>query len=245
MSHTALRRVAIRLLHDPELARAVAVDPARALADVDLTPDEHAALAAVPPAAWRTDPERNARVLAALREEFVATAALAGERAAGFLRSAHFHDAIQHRGSLALAFGAYMAEDADPRTAAVARLETAIATVRRAPRRSVPSAPGALRRPSHTVVLDVPSDTLALLRRLRDGDDGPAIGAPTEHVLVLRGPTGDVSLEPLSDELAAVLAAAEREVPRARLVALASSLGAGPDEARQVVDDLIADGLLL
>jgi hypothetical protein len=242
MSHTALRRVAIRLLHDPELARAVAADPASALADVDLTPAERAALAAVPLAAWRTDPDRSARVLATLREEFVATAALAGDRAEHFLRSSHFHDAVQHRGSLALAFGAYMAEDADPRIAAVAP-ETASRRCGRP--RNPPSAPDMLRRPGHAVVLGVPTGTLALLRRLRGGDDGPATDPRAEQVLVLRGPTGDVSLELLSDELAAVLAAAERESPRARLVPLAASLGTTADEAQQIVDDLVADGLLV
>ena len=75
---------------------------------------------------------------------------------------------------------------------------------------------------------------LALLRRrTRGGDDEPAIGPGRRAAARARADRrGDVSLELLSDELAAVLAAAEREIPRARLVALAASLGTTADEAR-------------
>jgi hypothetical protein len=245
MSHTALRRVAIRLLHDAELAAAVATDADRALAGLDLTASERAALAAVPPAAWRTDPARPPRVIAALRDEFVATVALAPERAERFLQSPHFHAAVQERGSLALAFGAYMAEDPDLRVAEVARLEAAIATVRRAPRRIAPSTAGSVRRTPAGVVLTVRAGAAALLRALRAGAVTPPLATGSEHVLALRAADGDLTLEPLTDELAAVLGAADRETPRGLLVDLVASLGASREDAEQVVDDLASGGLLV
>jgi len=92
VSHVALRRVMIRLLHDPVFATAVYADAESALAGVDLSATERAWLTAPPPAAWQTDSARPARVLAALAEEFPATVTLAPAHAAGFLR---FSDSMQ------------------------------------------------------------------------------------------------------------------------------------------------------
>jgi hypothetical protein len=64
-------------------------------------------------------------------------------------------------------------------------------------------------------------------------------------VLALRAADGDVTLEPLTDELAAVLGAADRETPRGLLVDLVASLGASREDAEQVVDDLASGGLLV
>src|SRR5262249_43492594 len=90
MSHLALRRVMVRMLHDPAFTAAVYADPAHALAGVDLTTLERRWLAEAPPAAWRTDPERPARVLAALLDEFPGAAGRAPARVARFFTSEHF-----------------------------------------------------------------------------------------------------------------------------------------------------------
>src|SRR5262245_39972385 len=176
MSHLALRRVMVRMLHDPAFTAAVYADPAHALAGVDLTTLERRWLAEAPPAAWRTDPERPARVLAALLDEFPASAGRAPARVARFFTSEHFHHAVQARGSLALAFGAPLVGDADPIVANLARLETAIARVRRAPRAPQPSAPGDLRRTPAAAVVRVRTGTLALYKAIREGRSHERLG---------------------------------------------------------------------
>lgn len=246
MSHTALRRVAIRLVHDPGLVDALRSDPVRALAGLELSPEEIAWLLAVPAAAWRTDPERPRRVLAALADEFPTSSRLAPARASRFFASRHFHAAVQERGSLALAFGALMAEDSDPRVVALAALETATAAVRRAPVRPAPSPAGHRRLTPHARVVRVRQDAPALLAALRAGGTAPALGSADEDVLVLRAaPTSEVTIESLSPELAAVLRRAESAMPVDALVGVACSLGADPAEARELVESLAADAVLV
>jgi hypothetical protein len=246
MSHTALRRVMIRLLHDPELLRALAADPDRALAGVELTAAERRALLATPPAAWRTDPDRPARVRAALADEFPAATALAPALADRFFASPHFHGAVQGRGSLALAYGAHLASHPDSRIADVARLETAIARLRRAPRRPDHSRDGRLRLSPHAAIVQTERGASAALAAARTGAPPPPGAAGREHVLVVRdGASGEITLEELSPDLASLLDAAATEVPRASLVELAVRLGGDEAESAATVAGLEADGLLV
>jgi len=245
MSHTALRRVVIRLLHDPELARALAADAAQALAGIDLTPDEVRALATVPAAAWRTDPDRPRRVLAALCEEFAAATALAPARTARFFSSPHFHRAVQERGSLAAALAAHLADDDDARVVELARLEGAIARARRAPRCERPGAPGTLRLSSAVDVLTVRDGATTLLQAMRAGTPPNELGRGSVDVLVVRQPSGEVTLEDVEPALAALLRDARSASSRDRLVARARTHGADPGEAEAAVDALVADGLLV
>ncbi|MCW5893357.1 MAG: hypothetical protein KIT14_22820 [bacterium] len=92
MSHLALQRVTVRLLHDPAFVAALYADPERALAGTDLEARERTWLLATPRAAWGTDRARPARVLAALRDEYPVATALAPARAAAFFRPPAFHD---------------------------------------------------------------------------------------------------------------------------------------------------------
>jgi hypothetical protein len=246
MSHQALRRVMIRLLHDPALVDAVHADVVGALADVDLTAEERGWLVAVPRAAWHTDAERPHRVLDALRDEFPASFALAPSRAEAFFRSLHFHAAVQTRGSLALAFGAHMAEDPDVRVTTVACLESATASVRRAPVRIASSPAGNLRLTPAARVVRVRRHGAALLAAVRERRTPPSLAPHDEVVLVLRVPdTAEVTIEPLPEGLAHVLARAGAETPRARLVDLVRAAGAGATEADGIVDRLVADSILL
>lgn len=245
MSHLALRRVMIRLLHDSAFAAEVYTDAERALGGVDLSATERGWLTMQPPAAWRTDAARPARVLAALGEEFPAAVTLATVHAAGFLRSPHFHGAIQERGSLALAFGEYLGLAPDSRARALARLEWAIAAVRRATARSGAAPARGLRLSAHAVVVRVPRGALALLDAVRTGASGGALGPGQEIVLVAGTPGGEVGLEALEPALAAVLERAADGCTREELLAEARRQGAEPGEDAEIVARLLADGLLV
>jgi hypothetical protein len=247
MSHLALRRIMIRMLHDPGFAAAVYADATGALAGIDVAAAEIAWLTREPRAAWRTDADRPLRVIAALAEEYPAAVALATEHAAGFVRSREFHAAVQERGSLALAFGAYLMRASDRAARAVACLEQAIAAVRRAPRVPTPSATGWLRLTPRAALRTVPEGTLAFLERMRDGHDGGRLGAAEETVLAELPPeSDDVGLELVEPGLAAILRrAADAECARDSLLAAARAEGADPGEDAEIVDRLVADHLLL
>jgi hypothetical protein len=246
MSHTALRRVAIRLLHDPALVVALHAEPLRALAGASLSADEIAWLMTVPVAAWRTDPARSERLSRALTDEFPASMCLAPERATRFFSSPHFHAVVQDRGSLAENFASYMAEDPDPRVGALAVLEGAAAAVRRAPKRHAESPPGHRRTAPHARVVRVRCGAPALLEALRRGGPQPPLGIARDDLLVLRDPaTSEVTIESLSLELRAILHAASMPTPLEQLVARACSLGAQPTEAMTMLDDLVAAAILV
>jgi hypothetical protein len=245
MSHLALRRLMIRMLHDPLLVDAIYTDAARALAREEISDIERAWLIATPRAAWSTDPERPARVLAALLAEYPATARVAPERVATFFAGEPFHRAVRERGSLAAALGEHLAQAAGPLAAPLARLEAAIARIRRAPRAAPSSPAGSLRLAPNAEVLELPLGTLAAFTALRQGADPTELAEGVEDLLVLRqAPDGDVTVEEIPEGLAAVLRAAERSAGRQALAAIAREHGADPGEEAAILDGLVRDGLL-
>jgi hypothetical protein len=246
MSHLALRRVMIRMLHDPAFTAAVYEDAARALARVDVDAQEIVWLTRQPRAAWRADAGRPLRLVTALADEYPATLPLATEHAAGFLRAPEFHAAVQERGSLAIAFGAHLMRAPAREARCLARLEQAIAIVRRAPRAPAASPTGELRLTPRAVVRDVPQGTLALLERARGGRAEGRLGDAEEAVLVALPPSAaDVGLELLAPGLAAILRRAAAGAPRSALVATAHDHGADPGEDAEIVERLVAEHLLL
>lgn len=142
MAHVALQRVIVRMLWDPEFAERVRTQTGVALAGEDLTTDEIAWLQKPDPRAWRTDPQRRARTLHGLLEEFPASGVLVARHPRGvffldrFFSSTTFHACIRDGASLALAFGTYLAREIaaaveDPRVRALAGLESEVASFRR------------------------------------------------------------------------------------------------------------------
>jgi hypothetical protein len=245
MSHLALRRMMIRMLHDFLLVEAIYKDPARALAGEEISETERDWLLATPRAAWGTDPERPGRVLAALLAEYPATARVARERAGTFFAGEPFHRAVRERGSLVQALGEYLSEAPAPLAAPLARLEAAIARARRAGRAAPPSPPGSLRLAPHAAVLRTARGTLAALTALRQGEEPAAIAEGMEELLVLRQvPDGDVTVEEIPEGLAAILHASGEFVGRQALAAIAREHGADPGEAAAILDGLVREGLL-
>jgi len=285
VSHLALQRLVVRLLYDPALVDQVYADPERALAGLDLTPAERHFVVAPDRRAYATDPHRRSRSLTELLREFPGASSLVAASAGGllvldrFFSSSHFHAAIEHRGSLARAFGDYLlalaeAPGRDPRLAPFARLEQAIARLRRVPAAGTAARAAAidpwLVASPHMALVHLPADTLeqysAVLATLtRDGRNpvaviagdqlelpvAAAMNAPDEPVLIERSPTDsgedpEIRLAPVTTELAELLlAAAPPGAATSDLCAIACRLGAEPGEDAELIADLVGQGLLV
>ncbi len=112
MSHQALHRVSVRMLFDPSFAERVHSG------DEDL-PElparERDWLRRVDPRAWSVDHQRPLRTLRELSAEFKSSCAIAVGRTrsittlSDFFRSPPFHRCVQQRGSLDVAFAAFLA----------------------------------------------------------------------------------------------------------------------------------------
>jgi hypothetical protein len=262
-----LQRVAVRMLHDPEFVTSVYSDPAAALADLALGPREWSWLTRSAPATWLTDPDRPSRVFEALRTEFPVACALAevaGARREEMLRffaSPDFHQAVQERRVLALSFGRWMIAQAKSGrlgkkpTAALAELELACAELRREPPRGRPPA-GASDRlvlAPRVRLLRLPLGSLSLLEATRKSlQEGNSLrrsrlaGRQWEWVLVeLQGEQGALQLGAVPAELAELLLAASTETSQTELLKRAVDLGASPEEAPDVVQSIVEDGLLV
>lgn len=265
MSHEVLQRTLVRMLYDPALVAAVYADSS----GLDLTPDERRWLTAQDPRAYATDPHRRGRTLTALIEELPAASALAA-RAEGpetldaFFSSAGFHECIQERGSLAGAYAAYLTTlpGRERRLAPVARLEGAIAWARRA--RPRPPGAGLLVTAPGVIALRLDGGTLALRQAIlaalsahRDGVVAAVVdrslrlpdhrlhpGAP-EELLLERAPDGHIRVGEGSEALGDLLRACASPAPRERALAEARRHGLEPDEDAEILDGLIADGLLM
>ena len=265
MSHHALQRVVVRMLHDPGFVQALPQVSPEALG---LTPQEHAWATAVDPRAWRTDPYRRSRRLTSLIEEFPVSSAYIvrlanAETLDAFFSSPFFHDAVQARSVLAHAFGRYLVDlpAGDDTSRALSTLEGAIAQVRRA---VVPQAAREAKRwmtPPTQAPLTLPEGTLDGYLAIRRGLDVTTgertvataldqktplptiqLSVASEHLLVSDGPAGP-AIAVQSDALIGLLKRASRPVSEEALVDYLRSEGV--DDAVDLLAELETEGLLL
>ncbi|MFT5683656.1 MAG: hypothetical protein ACI8RZ_004588 [Myxococcota bacterium] len=242
-----LQRLAVRMLYDPTLVAQVY----DGVSVNELSEADRAMLTASPRAAWGADPLRSSRTLQALLEEFPVSAAITGlPPLHGFFASTDFHRCIQARGRLVEAFGTWMVV----RAGRIARLELAIARSRR----DSDPAPGCLSPAPGLVPVSLPPDTLSCYQQIRAQLGDPPLNTlisksfrpillsppPTgvSHLLIERGADGGVQIGGGSASLNGLLAAA----PASRVVLeqVAHRLGATAEEAPDILDDLLRDGLL-
>jgi hypothetical protein len=144
VSAIALQRVVVRMMYDPVFRERVYTNPDLALREVPLTPQERQWLVTPAPSAYGADAYRGSRALTGLLEEFPVAGALAVRLPRGthrlqqFFATPIFHQCVQERGSMAMAFGSYLgskvfrSRQTWPEMAPIAMMETAIAQVRRA-----------------------------------------------------------------------------------------------------------------
>jgi len=255
------------MLHDPQFVVSVYSDPGTALAGLSLGPREWAWLTRRVPEAWLTDPERPSRVFEALRKEFPVSCALAEVAGGGreqmlrFFASPDFHEAVQERRVLALHFGQWMIAQAKSGrlgrkpTAVLAELELGCAELRRVPGRGRQSvAPsGRLALSPRVRLMSLPAGSLSLLEATRKSlQEGTPLRRPrlsgrgSEWVLVeLQGEQGALQVGGLPGELAELLLAAGTGTREADLLQRAVALGARTEEAPEIVQSMVADGLLV
>jgi hypothetical protein len=280
VSAIALQRVVVRMLFDPTFRDRVYADPMMVLSDVDLTPEERQWLITPDARAYGVDVHRRSRALAGLLEEYPVAGALAVrcaqgvQRLSGFFAAAVFHQCIQQRGSLADAFGVYLASPAFadyPAIAHMAEIERGIARVRRAlelpdDHDEALTQDTLLHLAPWVELLSLPDIVLPRYGQWRDhlAQHGPSLldavldaqyplsfAPPLQEtqavfVLVVNTPGADgPSLEPTSPELGTLLAAAQQDIVCRDLCALAVQLGAEPHEALDIIGGLVADQLLI
>jgi hypothetical protein len=211
---------------------------------------DRAMLRAVDARAWTTDPYRVARTLGAILTELPITGALLGTaRARAFFGSPAFHDAIEGRGSLVLAFAGWA------RVGPVGELEGAIAILRRT--QHPEPTPGSMALGPFRPIA-VPRGTLGAYESLRaalgsepvaaigtEPRAAPALADDAEHLLVERATDGSIGIgaigSSLYDVLAPLLAGPRTS---AQLAAHLRTLGAGRD-ADAILASLLADGVIV
>ncbi|MCX4246591.1 hypothetical protein [Paraliomyxa miuraensis] len=218
----------------------------------ELSVRERALLREVDPRALRSDPHRLARAVHALIDEYPVSAAVLGvAKVETFFASEAFRAGIRERKAMALTFGQWLGD----RARGVGCLEHAMALLRR----PLPAPKGELDCPPRFRGLLVPAGTLAftssvrarlghdpveLLAQRREpwGERAPRKG--TEPLLVERREDGSIDLGTASEPLVRLMRFAEGGRRRAEVEAEAIRRGAEPAEAGELIDELIADGLL-
>lgn len=213
--------------------------------------DEAALLLRTDARAWRTDPLRSTRLLATLLEELPVSCAVVGvDVVRGFFASKPFQHAVLHDRLIVDALGDWLL----PRAGAVAQLEQAVALAqRKRPRRRLRHV-GDLARAPGVEVVRVAEGTLNFLARAHAAlgakphdavANGARVDAPPEpmhgaleHVLVVGG-----ALSTCAEPLFALLSFARDGRARGAVIDEARRLGAD-DDAEELVDDLVDDGLL-
>lgn len=219
---------------------------------------ERALLRDVDPRALATDGMRRARAVHAIVDEYPVTAALLGiDVVDRFFSSPVFRRCVFERGSMAIAFGrGYL--DANRRAQGVGAIETAMAMARRGDEARVPG-PGELVCAPGVRAVVTAAGMLAFYERVRQrlGPEPletlaqrrkPWPEAPPkrgrEYLLIEAKPDGSVALGSASRELVELLRAAADPRARGELASVAITLGAEVDEAEELLDDLVRDGLL-
>ena len=274
MGHHALQRVVVRMIYDPVFARSVSADARRALKDVSLSEAEVSWLKEVDPRAFATDVHRVDRTLKAMIDEYPRSTAIIFRRdtnlqgLAAFFSEREFHEAIQNRDSLVLAFGRYLlryAGTTETDLISVAALERMLARTRRVPSDKVVSK-GDYTLSASVALHPAPYGTLGVFielgRRLAQvssdfaaaalsgkvGIQGLAnLSSPKiEYIMGLRDPSAlaGVSLEHCPEALYALLAKAERGCSREELVDIVVREDGTPEDALEIIRGLLDDGIL-
>ena len=267
MSHQALHRVTVRMLFDSTFATRVHSGEESL---PELPARERDWLRRVDPRAWTVDHQRPVRTLRELSAEFKSSCAIAVGRTrsittlSDFFRSPPFHHCVQQRGSLDVAFAAYLA-GLDRVPPDLLALEAAMARCRRehtaTPERlrKAPADPW-VARARGVGALSVDTSTLPCLNRVEErlfelslqpllalSTDGPQLpDLPTltgelDH-LVLQPRNGEPVPSRLGKVVCHTLQKLDDPVPTEDFPALS---GLAENLAQRLLQDLVTAGLVV
>lgn len=271
MSTSALQRFIVRLMFDATLVRRLSHRPEQALKGVDLSDDERRWLLGSDMRAYGSDPLFAPRLLHAVVGECVVASSIALAHGGGqsrtllpFFQSPGAHGAVQRGESLALAFADWLISRVaagrwrDARIAEVARLERALASLRRPG-----DGQGALHSCANLVKTRVNTwavyneglvklrlhgdETTAALEGRLHLEELPRLLAGSEWVLCQtteRSTHGSAGIEVLPDALAELIRIASDGASRGDLLARARNLGAESGEDEAIIAELERDRII-
>jgi hypothetical protein len=274
MSTQSLQRVAVRMLYDQAFLDQVYEDAGAATRDCDLTQIERDWLRAPDLRAWRVDPLRRSRSLAALIEEFAVSVALfvrarsnAATRLDSFFSSREFHAGIQRGASLAAIFVAWFETRVDDRARDLLRLEASLARVRREFEAGLtPTAVGSVDTTA-TICLSPAVDVLELaqgtvgsfsnvLGQLQQGEVAETtmntsfplsdgmLPSMEREGVLVDGRGEEPRLEIFSADLGRVLAAAAEPIHFPDFASRGAIHGADTDDCLSILSSFAADGIV-
>ncbi len=265
IDHRRIQRTLFRMQHDARFAERLRARDDDAIASTALDADSLALLLAAPVAAVEADPggKRRAQFLRNVSSEHALTCARAGaEIVESFTTSPEFHAAMREDRSLPLAFAdhavRWSAATEDALLRALARVEQAMASLRRGPFARVGAPPGGLALGERAEILSLPGGTIAAAARLRQALDANAavpgdldIGVDAgEFALVLGGPRpsphqlASVSIERLNALAGELLSLCAGPATAADLAAFRTRHEVTEPELAAFTAGLIADGAL-
>lgn len=274
MSTQSLQRVAVRMLYDQVFLDQVYENAGAATHDCDLTQTERDWLQAPDLRAWRVDPLRRSRSLAALIEEFAVSVAIfvrthssAATRLDSFFSSSEFHRGMQQGASLAAIFVAWFEALVEGRAHDLLRLEASLARVRREFEAGITLPLVIAVDTSATVHLSPAVEILELahgtvggfsnvLGQLRQGEVAETVmntsfplsdgmlPSTEREGVLVDGRHEGPRLEILSVDLGRVLAAAAQPIDFPEFASRAAVHGADEEDCRSILSSFAADGIV-
>jgi len=262
------------MVYDPVFAATVKSNPATALKGLKFSANELGWLRATDTRAFGVDVHRRDRTLKALIDEYPRCTAIIFKRdgnlegLAAFFEENEFHKAIQQRQHLAMAFGSYLERYAgkeEPDLVSLVVMESAIARLRRQSASEMAEdtgfilAPGAMLVKTVSGSLNLFSELSGRLAKLStsleeaalsgrvDIQGLPPIGTGRSESILLTAEhsgKGEVALELCPDALFRLLQCAEGGCTSKALLDCARLEGADEDEAEEILEGLVSDGIL-
>ena len=247
----ALQRVIVCMLYDPDLRERVYGGENLP----QLTAKQMRQLRCQPRQAWRTDPYLSSRTLQGLIEEYLTSVAVTGVgHLHKFFSSTLFHECVQTRGWIAVAFGHWLR----PHAGRLSVLECAIAQARR---RVCPLLKkGSVAVGDGVFPMTLPMDTMHQYQGVRErlgsnalqallSNDFEVVELPPEskaqeYWIVTTDQGGSVSVAGGTEALNGLLVRAIEPTTMQQLREVAVSLGASGKEADDILCDLEVEGLL-
>ena len=277
MPHKALNRVVVRMLFDPDFQEKVYQDPGEIMDPLQIPKSLQNELINTDPRAWNIDGQRRKRTLQGLISEFPSASALVLAHTKklsqldAFLSSTEFHESVQNRESMALAFVEYLqrlhqekrideAQFMDILTIEVQKAKCRRSLeqdlIKLAPNEIVKS-PGVSSSALNSTVIESINVIeeylyeLSLIPTIALCDDKPTFPTlPTPEnqgnfFLLFRPQNEDIGMTPVSVVIHDALTQLDKPLPRNRFLEKMEQRGLASQSSGQLLESLMAENLVI